>query len=425
MIENFDQLYIVLAQMLLVFAVLFLIYKKYIFSIFDPLFFFLITQAFSIVLAFLQIKDIGYLLNFICCQIFFTIGFILINPKRKIVTIVDDSNIDWRKNELKFWTYFTIVGFILIFIANLYLISKQGLIILKDDPTTDKVGTFETGGGIGAVRRINWGLMTLVSLSALYLYVKIKKKIFLIILIFCMLFSIAGGSKSSLLLFITIIALLGLFSTFQYSTVFKRINNLKIPILILGLLSAIFILIGKSSSGIEDALLGLGVRFLYFGDVILYYYDDQSVNHFQKLNSIDFFRYEFNPLLGLLRISDYLNPIGNDMVVYSFSHGEKLDVATGPNLPFYVKGHMFFGAFGAVLYSFIVGLIVGQGRSLIYNKHKTHSVLILILFLNLIIFSYPQDSALTFATIIDTLVFSIIPIIISLILIYEFRPSKN
>lgn len=424
MINDFTELYIALIQAFVIFIALFLIYSRRIFSLFDPLFFFILTQAFSIVLAFMQIEDIGYLLNFFLCQLSFAAGFILLTRKIEKKDLVDDLNISWSVKEHKFWVYFSIIGFIMILFSNIYLISLKGIIVLNDDPTSGKVEAFETGGGIGAVRRINWGLLNLVNLSVLYLYAKSAKKTYLFMLLILTLITVSGGSKSSLLIYVNIIALLGIFKSFSVSNTYKLINKAKAPILILGALLAVFILASNSES-LSDAFLALGIRFLYFGDIIFYYYDTDSVKHFQQLNFFDFFKYEFNSLLGLLRIVPYQNPLGYDMVAFSLVNQDLGDSKLGPNLPYYVKGHIFFGAIGAIIYSFFVGVIVGKARAILYHTYNNITSFILVIYLNTLIFTYPQDSALTFSLIIDTLIFSLIPLFISLCLVYEFKTKEN
>ena len=422
MIENFNDLFKVIWQAALIFLVLYFLYKKQITSVFDPLFFFLITQAFSTTLALIQIKDFGYLINYLTCQVFFAMGFNLVTTKIKNITI-DDTGVNWKKGEYKVLAYFTFFGFLLVVLANIYLISLQGIILFQDDPTSGKVATFESGGGIGAVRRINWGLINLISILTIYLYVKTKKKNYILMCLVLMLIAISGGSKSSLLIYVSIIAIFGLYKSFKFSKTFQIIDRFKAPILFSGLILAVFIVIGNGD--LNDALLGLGIRFLYFGDVILYYYEPNPVSHFQKLNFFDFFKYEFNSLLGMMQLVPYLNPIGNDMVIYSFSHGESLDITTGPNLPFYVKGHIFFGALGAIIYSFIVGVIVGKMRTLLFTNKTSNTKIIIVVFLNVIIFSYPQDSGLTLSNLIDTIIFSIIPLFLAIMFTLDFKNEQR
>lgn len=418
MIENFDELFLILFQTLIIFGVLFAIYKKQIFSFFDPLLFYIITQSFSIELGILQISNWGYLISFLLCQLFFAFGF---NYVAKTITknnIINDTDLLFEKNEYKFWVYFTIIGFIIVVLANIYLISIQGVILFSDDPTTSKVSAFEGGGGIGAVRRINWGLLNLVNLSTLFIFLKTKKKFFLIMLIVLMLIAVSGGAKSSLLVYVVLLAFLGQFKSIYQTDVFKVIDKVKVPLIISGVLLSLFI-IGSNVVGLSDSVLGLGIRFLYFGDIIFYYYNTDAVTHFQQLGFLDFIYYELNPFLGILRITPYLSPLSFEMVKYSFSHNEVLEVVTGPNLPYYVKGHIFFGKFGALIYSFLIGALIAYFRNLMFKKHYSYSKYLLLIFINLSVFSFAQDSALTLSVLFDTFIFSLIPIFISLIFIYS------
>jgi len=420
MINDFNELFLILLQVAIIFIVLYFIYKKHIFSLFDPLFFFIITQSFSIEFAILQIEEFGYLLSFLLCQIFFALGFSCLAKNAGNDDNIDDSKLSFSSREIKFWTLFTIFGFILVVLANIYLISIQGVILFIEDPTTAKVAAFEGGGGIGAVRRINWGLLNLVNVSTVFIYLKTKKRIFLILLIVLVLIAISGGAKSSLLVYVTILAFLGQFKTIKGTLVFKNIDKIKIPIVVTGLALSIFIISAKTT-GLGDSVIGLGVRFLYFGDILFYYYNEDAVRHFQQLGFLDFLNYELNGISGLLRISSYLLPLSFEMVQYSFNNSEVLEVVTGPNLPFYVKGHIFFGKYGALFYSFTIGFFIAYVRNLLFKKHPTYSHYILILFLNLSVFSFAQDSALELSTLFDAFLFAMIPIFFTFIFMYPVK----
>jgi hypothetical protein len=214
------------------------------------------------------------------------------------------------------------------------------------------------------------------------------------------------------------LAFLGQFKTINKTNVFEIIDKVKVPLIAVGLLLSIFI-ISANRDGLVDSILGLGVRFLYFGDIIFYYYNPDAVAHFQKLGIIDFLKYELNPLLGILRITPYLTPLSFEMFQYSFNNNKFLDVVTGPNLPYYVKGHIFFGKYGALVYSFLIGLFIAHIRNLMFVKRSSYSVYLLFLFLNLNIFALAQDSALTLSIYFDSFIFSLIPIFLALILIYS------
>jgi hypothetical protein len=131
------------------------------------------------------------------------------------------------------------------------------------------------------------------------------------------------------------------------------------------------------------------------------------VKHFSNLNFFDLVKEDFNSVAGLLRLVPYKRPIGFDMVEYQV--GISLDTVFGPNVPYYVKGHIFFGALGAIVYSCFVGAVVGYVRRLYYNLLNTqHSILhmLLVIHLNLIIVSYPQDSNYFITVVFDTIILS-------------------
>ena len=424
MIDSASDLLKIFLETLLILFLLLIIYRKYIYSIFDPLLFFIITQAFSIELAFLQISITSYIFNFILCQLFFALGFVSFAKKIKGVHKIEDKKFFITVKQLELLSYFTTISFILIIIANSYFISVKGIIILSKDPSLDKIQAFDTGGGLGAVRRINWGLLPLDSLCAIFLFLQTKRKKYLFILIILILLTISGGTKGAILIYIFMISLLGVFTSIKQNNSFKRIDKLKVPLLFTGFIAAIFI-ISATLGNLNEALMSLGLRFLYFGDIILYYYTPESVLHFQKLTFSDFLSYEFNPLLGLVRLVPYTLPLGFQMVEFSFTHNENLESVFGPNIPFYVKGHIFFGAFGAIIYAFFVGSLVGYCRKVLFfktNRSINYIIILCLIYLNLQIFAYPQDSSFCLSIIMDTLLFSLVPLIIS---IYLTLPIKE
>jgi oligosaccharide repeat unit polymerase len=412
---------ILLLQIILIFVALLAVYRKYIISIFDPLFFFLVIQAFTIKMAFITIDNPSYLINFLLCIVCFTVGFILVNPK---VKKIDDNYFVYSGNQLKFINYFNLFAFITIVLANVILISQKGLTILNDDPSLAKFSEFDEGGGLGAVRRINWGLGNLIIVSLLFTYFKTYKKRNLIMLFILFLFSLTSGSKGVVLNYICLIGLIGIFNRIELTKAFQNISKIKIPILIIGIMSALFILIkgGNDDSTIQDGLVKLGIRFLYFGDSIIYYYEPKTVAHFQLYNFVDFIDYQLNSILGFLRLVEYKKPLGNELLVYYTTSSNNSDLSIGPNTPFYISGHIFFGGFGALIYSGIIGSIVAYVRKKFFamdKKKVSFIAVILLIFINTLITNFPQDTQLTISMLFDTAIFMVIPVFLSLILCYS------
>ena len=93
----------------------------------------------------------------------------------------------------------------------------------------------------------------------------------------------------------------------------------------------------------------------------------------------------------------------------------------GPNVPFYVKGYIYFGYLGAIVYSFVLGMLIGKVRFLMtkldFDKYGTLIVLA-ILFVNLSLFGIVQDSALLISVLFDTFIFSIPLLLLSYLILY-------
>jgi oligosaccharide repeat unit polymerase len=416
MINSFGELGIICLQTLVIFVLSYFIYRKYIISVFDPLFFFLITQAFSIMMALIQIEKTAYLINFLLCVVLFTTGFIAISPKAKKI---DDYNFSFPAKEVRFVNYFNFFAFLIIVLANLILISQKGSALFSDDPSLAKFSNFDEGGGFGAIRRINWGLGNLINVSLFFTYFKTGRKRNLVMLLVLFLFACLSGGKGIVLSYIALIGIIAVFKKTSLTSAFRKITKIKIPLLVGGIVLAVVILMKGSStdnSSAQDGLIKLGIRFLYFGDAIIYYYTPNVVAHFQHYNVIDFINYEFNGLLGLLRIVEYKKPLGNELLLYYINDSQDTGLSIGPNLPYYVSGYIFFGSFGAIIYSFIVGMVVGFVRRLLFSLDKrklSFIAVILIVFLNVLIFGFPQDTQLVISMVTDTLIFGSIPVFLA------------
>jgi oligosaccharide repeat unit polymerase len=425
MIVEIGDLYPIMLQSMVIFLILYVIFRKYIISVFDPLFFYVITQAFSIELAFIDIQNPSYLIHFLLSQAFFTLGFISVG---KTARPVSDEKASYTEEQIRLVNYFNFFAFIVVLLANLYFIYARGLIILSDDPSISKFSEFE-GGGMGAIRRINWGLSYLLLTSAFFVYVKTKSKMNLAIVVVLFLLSGTSGAKGAFLTIISLIALVGVIPSVKKEAVFKRIDRLKIPVLALGGVLAIFILMFSGGEGtIDSAVLKLGIRFLYFGDSIIYYYTESSVKYFSTMNFFDFLSYEFNSILGILRIVDYRPPLGNDLLLYFIDKDVDFGAMVGPNTPYYVKGHIFMGYIGGLIYSFVVGAILGYCRKLLFAQDgKPFSMIkiILIIYLNVIMCNYPQDSQLITSMLNDTLLFALLPAGLVMLVYYVPKPSGN
>jgi hypothetical protein len=127
----------------------------------------------------------------------------------------------------------------------------------------------------------------------------------------------------------------------------------------------VFLSIVMKESEIEgqDLIFSIGFRLMEFGDVMLYYKTQLVRDYFVNFNLVDFVLNEFNGILGMLRLTPYYEPLGYQMVkAYWSTFSFYDDVVLGPNTVFFVKGHIFFGYFGGILYSFLMGILSAYFR---------------------------------------------------------------
>lgn len=405
MITSYAQVFTIIAQTAGIFLLLYLLMRKYIFSFFDPLCFFLITQAFSVELAFIIIQDPNYLLNFLCCQLIFYVGFLSAAKKIKAFDFKDFQGIEFNPLTYSSLKIFVWLGFVVAGLLNLYLISKKGIALFADDPSAAKTENFSEGG-LGIIRRINWGILYVIILSSLFLYMINRKLVYLLITLMLLGILLISGSKGALLYFVFLIPLLRLLKPLFGTKMLAKLNRAKYIILILSLILTIIILIaGSSDKSGELAFYNLTTRFLFFGDAILYYYNPYAVKFFSQYHPVDYLIDEFNSLFGFFRLVPYNIPLGFKLV--SFQQGVD-SVLFGPNVPYYIKGYIYFGKWGVLAYSWLVGWTVGFVRSKLLTVLVNPADLlycIALIHLNLIIFNLPQDSQLFMSVLFDTLIF--------------------
>ncbi len=419
MIDTLDELLKVVLSTLGIFFVLIFLYRKYVLSILDPLFFFLVIQAFSIQLSFIVLKETQYIVNIILCEFALFWGFVLIAPKNKqIVLGLNTNRLEIPKMQTEFLTIFCNIAMIVIVIANVYLISQKGIALFSDDPSESKVTSFSSGGGLGIVRRINWGLLYFVGLVYMYLFLQNGKKIHLFAILLLIILSSFGGSKGALLFFIQSFSFISLIANFKKNEnfkVLKKVTFLLIPVAAI----LVFYILFAVWRDVSSTFIAIGTRFLLFGDAMGYYYDKFSIKHFAPYSIFDFIYNELNGIFGFFRLAPYKIPLGYELEM--FQANTSTVPVFGPNVPFYVKGHIYFGYVGAIVYSFLLGMVIGKIRLLMskldFGKYGIVGGLSII-FVNLSLFGVTQDSALFISVLFDTFIFSLPLLILSYFVIF-------
>jgi oligosaccharide repeat unit polymerase len=344
---------------------LFFLFKKYLLSVFDPFLFIVLMMASSLSLS----TDSNFFFYVFFSILAFTIGFRLIKlPVRCDVKI--DKLVDLRLLEI-----FTILFFILYVSLSIYFLRLSGVPLFSDNPTEAKISRFVEG--TGWIRRIFFLSNFLLICICLLIIVSKKKVLFLIMFVTYFLLSIMQGSKSGAL---------GIVAVFWYlykqdnlwsdSVIYiKRLIKSKMKYFLMTT-AILFLSIVIKEAEIEEEggnpIFAIGFRLMEFGDVMIYYKTQIVRDSFANFNFVDYFLYEFNSIFGMLRLTDYYEPMGYQMVKAFWSTSSLFDdVVLGPNTVFFVRGHIFFGYIGGIIYSFLIGILTAYFRKKIIEIRIT------------------------------------------------------
>lgn len=400
MLEDFEFTRLSL-YLLCTFLVQYIWLRRHIFSIFDPLFYFVASTTFALTLSILIIDSPAVLWRVVLSVTLFLVGFTLTGrkPPRPIpaceVEVVD----------VEFFVKIIVAGAAAMIIFNSIGWVLRGIPLISNNPSLEKVDGLT--GGLGFIRRFNWGIGVFVLIGSLYWHLATRSAASIAIFILIAITTALGGSKAALL---PIIFAAGLYTARPFKS--KRATNmpqklkLAFPVItFLAIIPVVAVLLIENES-IPQAFDALAVRLLYFGDVMLYWSRQDVRSAFSNLGPLDYPGHLFNGITGFLRLTDYDTPLGTIMVNVTLERWAELTSSIGPNTPFYVKGEVFFGPIVAPLYAFTVGMILKWFRVQFFG-YTGHSLTRYSFLATLVILSsaLPTEDSLFVVQLFDFLVF--------------------
>lgn len=353
-----------------------LLYRRYIFSVADPLFIFIVTTTFASVLVVEAVDEPRNVIHYFVCQLCVWAGFALVQERTGNAAVrAYAGSIQFTDLNLLRYTTYALFGIYLL--SNLIILQTKGFALLSNDPSASKVTNFQEGFGI--FRKVNWAVGGVVSAGLFFLFLLEKKRHLLILLLVVIFFSALGGSKGALLTYAVTAAL------FIYHPVFRTQHGLRqmlrkyIPVAVLAIFSVFFTVLIKENEDSEAVLLAFVRRLLYGADSVLFFYAPANVDYFARYSWLDFPAYIANPILGFLRIAPYQEAFGNVMVENTLPPGVSMEVIVGPNSAFYTEGQVFFGYYGAFAYSFALGCLASWVRALFFGLQRGSAFLLVFL----------------------------------------------
>jgi len=368
MIIDLDALPVILGYAILFFVIYYLAYRRYIFSIFDPLFIYVFTISFASVLVVFTLTDkTQYLIHFFACHLFYFLGFTFSESKfsswyeHKKNRIFQPKEFD--DNYSLQLTIYTLFGIYVL--ANIIMFYTTGFAFLDDDPTRAKVENYMNGFGI--ILKINWGIGGFLSAGLLYLILNWKQRSAMAMLLVVVFFTALEGSKSSLLRILITFGLLATHSLFSSNQRILQWFYRLAPIGLIILMSVFFAVLFKENQDSEQAAFAFVKRLLYGADSILFFYLPENEQYFSTYHFWQYPAHLFNQILGFLRLVNVNEAMGNIMVLNTLP-SSYTGVIVGPNTPYYIEGQVYFGYYGAFAYSFLIGAIYAFVRVYFFNS---------------------------------------------------------
>lgn len=349
------------------FAVYFLMYYRFIYSIIDPLFLFVFTTSFASVLAIYVVPTTKDLIHFFGCQAAVWIGFVFahrranysfvgISRPNQVYGFSDQSLLRWA-------TYLFLAVFIL---SNFIIGYVKGFALLSDAPSIAKFANFQEGFGL--FRKMNWSLGTFSVISLVFLYFIDRRKIDIVLIVIVAFLSSLEGSKAALLQIVVSAGVVFYHPAFSDKRAVLKKFQRYMPIILTGVMGVVFTVLLKENDGLEGAFLAFIRRLLYTSDSLIYFYTPINIAYFNEYSLADYFPRLVNPILGFLRLQPYQEALGNTLFDNLRPSGFTAEnITVGPNIPFYMEGRIYFYYWGAFPYSMLVGYLYGSVRTYFFS----------------------------------------------------------
>jgi hypothetical protein len=362
-------------------AVYYVIYRRLFISILDPLFLSTLFSLFgSSVVLFLYFTDSisnFYFSSFILTQAAFILGLFWFKPYTADNILVGTlpKSFSFRREGLLLKSLFLVSCFIFV-LAQLVVYAKKGIPLFMES----RLETFTGGSGFGIFSRF----IDIAGICGFYLaiYLIISREVgqmrpfVILFLLFFGMSLILTGSKSAFLLIGFIIYSLIIYNmkyNYNASFLFNYLRTREKKILYYGFLIALLVIIIQSYTNKShlNAFVSFILRLIHSGDIYWYAYPNSIL---EKIDNSKPFQALFVDFLGFFRLvswEDLPTAIGIDL----FQYHHPTNVIQGPNGRHNVFGLIYFGYYGAILFSFCIGYLVSYVRNYLYFKLGNNVIL--------------------------------------------------
>lgn len=402
--------------LLLVFLVYGLILKKHIYSLFDPftimIFSNVISTSVVIFMKYFNLCSNYQFAGYVLTESALLFGLITFKPIK--LGVSETKEIEFKLIEKyfdeNFYKMFFIIisfSFILLYMIFYY---KYGIPLFQRGSRLDNIKNAGYVSSLSTGIKIFLTVMIIRNFSR-YKLEKMRFNLFNVMVAISLILTILlSGSRSSIIGIIQFATLYFIFSSkksFNPST-WRRINKVLLILTVVAVVTAMVLTSVRinidyaGQVGKPSLLKYITIRIISFGDVYIYNYlphvkyaGGTIANGLLLIFSpIILIIKSFLGIFGLHIINNFPQPIGLTM----YQVVNKTLIIGGPNSRHNVFGIFYFGMFGGVVLSYIIGLTISLCRNHLFRKLKyTYSNLLLYTTLSYITINMISDISLAMA----------------------------
>jgi hypothetical protein len=362
-----------------VFGLFYYLFRKHIYSIFDPVLYYLVfTETFcSAVVIFMgvyQLIEYSLLMQYLLSETALFVGVLAFRPRtpsRKIKNPIEQTEL--------LGVLFSLC-FLLFISLNIFVYATRGIPLLVEN----RLDIYTIGGGFGFISRVFDVLLIII---IYYLLEQFRKGLWRLrewsFLFTTIGFQVLSGAKSAVL---TIVFVAALYAIYHGLVGVKaaQINKLLKKLFALAVLG--FILVTQIQiSEIEIAgkkltlLDQMAFRIVNNGDAFIYAYPNRVIDELDGSRPIASL---FSEYLAFLRIESPENlPTHAGSQLAKYYYGPETTSQT--NAKHNIFGYMSFGFLGSMIYSGILGVLIGFVRYKLFRRNTNAHLLLGLLYIQL------------------------------------------
>lgn len=362
----------ILAGSLMLYIVLFR--KSYI-SFLDPYIFNLIYSVFgfSVVIFLYATKsiEVKYLYSYLLTQGAFFAGLFAFKPLNKSRLVGQNiPRINFEEEGILMKVLFLITA-VAFFFAQVISYKLVGIPLLLESRT----GAYADSGGLGLLGRIIDVLRPATTFMLIYFIFKPGKsflfKLWLTLFgMFLMLTFALSGSKSLFMSAGFILFIYLLLNAGQLKKNVMSLHKYERYIIIAGLIFAFFTIVIQSGNNSTDnsSISVFLYRLVASGDTYYFAYPNHNI---ETINGSKSFLALFGDIFSVLRIVPRDKQPGV-LGIQLFQMFSDSDLITGPNARHNVFGYIYYGFYGSIAFSLIIGLLLGFVRNKLFFVLRTN-----------------------------------------------------